>query len=98
MVANILICLIRQTNYLLDQLIRGLEKAFLEEGGPPRTHDPSPVGGARKTEEPLNKPAVRRPRSLKSSSRYYCTNVVHSASAKEKFRWFTPLQSLGPGR
>ncbi len=31
--ANILICLIHQTNYLLDQLIRQLEKAFLQEGG-----------------------------------------------------------------
>jgi four helix bundle suffix protein len=28
-----LICLIHQTNYLLDQLIRKLEKAFIEEGG-----------------------------------------------------------------
>ena len=32
-VANILIYLIHQTNYLLDQLIRKLEKAFVEEGG-----------------------------------------------------------------
>jgi four helix bundle suffix protein len=32
-VANILVCLIHQTNYLLDQLIRKLEKDFLEEGG-----------------------------------------------------------------
>ncbi|MFN2509416.1 MAG: four helix bundle suffix domain-containing protein, partial [Chthoniobacterales bacterium] len=32
-VANILICLIHQTNYLLDQLLRQLEKAFIEEGG-----------------------------------------------------------------
>jgi four helix bundle suffix protein len=32
-VANILICLIHQTNFLLDQQIRQLEKAFLEEGG-----------------------------------------------------------------
>jgi len=32
-IANILVCLIRQTNYLLDQLIRKLEKAFVEEGG-----------------------------------------------------------------
>jgi four helix bundle suffix protein len=30
---NILICLIHQTNYLLDQLLRHLEKAFVEEGG-----------------------------------------------------------------
>lgn len=32
-VANILICLIHQTNYLLDQQLRALEKAFLAEGG-----------------------------------------------------------------
>jgi four helix bundle suffix protein len=32
-VANIIICLIHQTNYLLDQQIRQLEQAFLEEGG-----------------------------------------------------------------
>src|SRR5437764_15372007 len=32
-VANILICLIDQTNYLLDQQLRQLEKSFLEEGG-----------------------------------------------------------------
>lgn len=31
--ANIIICLIHQTNYLLDQLIRRLEKDFLEHGG-----------------------------------------------------------------
>jgi four helix bundle suffix protein len=32
-VANILICLIHQTNYLLNQQIRQLEKTFLKEGG-----------------------------------------------------------------
>lgn len=32
-VANIAICLIHQANYLLDQQIRALEKAFLKEGG-----------------------------------------------------------------
>ena len=32
-VANILICLIHQTNYLLDQQLRHLEQAFLQEGG-----------------------------------------------------------------
>jgi len=31
--ANTLICLIHQTNYLLDQQLRQLEKAFLEGGG-----------------------------------------------------------------
>jgi four helix bundle suffix protein len=32
-VANILVCLIHQTNYLLDQQLRQLEAAFLREGG-----------------------------------------------------------------
>jgi four helix bundle suffix protein len=32
-VANIIICLIHQTNYLLDQQIRKLEAAFIQEGG-----------------------------------------------------------------
>jgi len=31
--ANAMICLIHQTNYLLDQQLRALEKEFLEEGG-----------------------------------------------------------------
>ena len=31
--ANIVICLIHQTNYLLDQQIRQLERAFVTEGG-----------------------------------------------------------------
>lgn len=32
-VANILVCLIHQTNYLLDQQLRQLEAAFVQEGG-----------------------------------------------------------------
>jgi four helix bundle suffix protein len=32
-VANILICVIHQTNYLLDQQLRQLESAFVQEGG-----------------------------------------------------------------
>jgi len=32
-VANIIICLIHQANYLLDQQLRQLEQAFLKEGG-----------------------------------------------------------------
>jgi four helix bundle suffix protein len=32
-VANIIICLIHQTNYLLDQQIRRLEQDFLKDGG-----------------------------------------------------------------
>ena len=32
-VANILICLIHQANYLLDQQLKKLEQEFLQEGG-----------------------------------------------------------------
>jgi four helix bundle suffix protein len=32
-VANIIICLIHQTNYLLDRQLRALERAFVEAGG-----------------------------------------------------------------
>jgi len=32
-VANIMVCLVHQTNYLLDQQLRQLEKAFVQEGG-----------------------------------------------------------------
>jgi four helix bundle suffix protein len=32
-VANALICLIHQANYLLDQQIRALEQQFIQEGG-----------------------------------------------------------------
>ena len=32
-VANIAICLIHQTNYLMDRQLRRLEKDFLEQGG-----------------------------------------------------------------
>ncbi len=32
-VANIIICLVHQTNYLLDRQLRHLEQAFIKEGG-----------------------------------------------------------------
>ena len=32
-IANIAICLIHQTNYLIDQQLRRLEKDFLKQGG-----------------------------------------------------------------
>ena len=32
-IANIAICLIHQTNYLIDQQLRSLEKSFVEKGG-----------------------------------------------------------------
>lgn len=31
--ANTMVCLVHQTNYLYDQLLRQLDKAFLEDGG-----------------------------------------------------------------
>lgn len=31
--ANIAICLIHQTNFLLDRQLKGLERAFLKDGG-----------------------------------------------------------------
>ncbi|MDH4162711.1 MAG: four helix bundle suffix domain-containing protein [Nitrospirota bacterium] len=31
--ANAMVCLVHQTNYLLDQQLRALEKAFLKDGG-----------------------------------------------------------------
>jgi four helix bundle suffix protein len=31
--ANVLVCLIHQTNYLLDQQLRQLEEQFVKEGG-----------------------------------------------------------------
>jgi four helix bundle suffix protein len=33
MVANTIICLIHQTNYLLDRQIAGLERKFIQDGG-----------------------------------------------------------------
>jgi four helix bundle suffix protein len=53
-VANILICLIHQTNYLLDQLIRKPEKDFLAEGGlRARIAHRAEQQGRRSTEEPF---------------------------------------------
>lgn len=43
-VANIAICLVHQTNYLLDQQLRRLESDFVKEGGPPRANDAGAKG------------------------------------------------------
>jgi four helix bundle suffix protein len=32
-IANIALCLLHQTNYLLDQQLKTLEKEFIEQGG-----------------------------------------------------------------
>ena len=41
-VANIAICLIHQTNYLIDRQLHRLEKEFLRTGRRARAHDPRP--------------------------------------------------------
>jgi hypothetical protein len=60
-------------------------------------HDPRTAGGTGKTKKLLNGSGVGDRHAWKSSSRYYCGDVVHSTNGKEKFRWFTPLQSAGSG-
>ena len=57
-VANILICLIHQTNYLLDHLIRKLEKSFVEEGGRERITQ-ARLAERAKQKSPLTASAVR---------------------------------------
>ena len=55
-VANILICLIHQTNYLLDQQLRRLEEDFLREGGL-REHGSCSARRSRQTaESPVTSP------------------------------------------
>ena len=49
-VANIAICLIHQTNYLLDRQLAALEQDFIREGGLRRAHDPRTTAGARSPE------------------------------------------------
>ncbi len=51
-VANTLICLIHQTNYLLDQQIRALERAFVEGGGYTEQLAAARVAHRRKQDQP----------------------------------------------
>lgn len=44
--ANTMLCLVHQTNYLLDQQLRALEQAFLSEGGLHGAPLPSPTAHA----------------------------------------------------
>lgn len=81
----------------LDQLISKLQKAFVEEGGLRERMTRARLAERAKQKSHLTASAVRDRRSLKSSSRYYCTDIVHSSRAKEKFRGFTPLQSADSG-
>ena len=48
-VANIIICLIHQTNYLLDRQVRPLEAAFLAEGGLRERMTRAPEGAEART-------------------------------------------------
>jgi four helix bundle suffix protein len=85
--ANILICLMHQTNYLLDHLIRKLEKSFVEEGGLRERMTQARLAERAKQKSQLTDVVGSGDRhSFKSSSRYYCTDIVHSSRAKEKFR------------
>ena len=47
--ANAIICLIHQTNYLLDQQLRSLEQAFVNEGGLRERMTRARLEGGRKT-------------------------------------------------
>lgn len=53
-VANIALCLIHQTNYLLDQLKRRLEKDFLEQGGLRERMTRARVAARNRPREPLS--------------------------------------------
>lgn len=51
-VANTIICLIHQTNYLLDQQVRALEKQFIEGGGYSEQLAAARVAHRRTTDQP----------------------------------------------
>ena len=57
-VANILICLIHQTNYLLDQQLRQLEKAFLQEGGLRERMTRARLAERARQNQPVPKPQI----------------------------------------
>ena len=59
-VANILICLIHQTNYLLDQQLRQLEKAFLQEGGLRERMTRARLAERARQNQPVPKPQIRK--------------------------------------
>ena len=57
-VANILICLIHQTNYLLDQQLRQLKKAFLQEGGLRERMTRARLAERARQNQPVPKPQI----------------------------------------
>lgn len=81
--ANALICLINQANYLLDQQIAALEKAFVEDGGyseqlaaarlaerQRRNHDPADPPDRRDRSDRIpNCPACGKPMVLRTAQK-----------------------------
>ena len=59
-VANILISLIHQTNYLLDQQLRQLEKAFLQEGGLRERMTRARLAERARQNQPVPKPQIEK--------------------------------------
>ncbi len=57
-VANILICLIHQTNCLLDQQLRQLGKAFLQEGGLRERMTRARLSERARQHQPVPKPQI----------------------------------------
>lgn len=103
-VANILICLIHQTNYLLDQQLRSLEKAFLAEGGlrermtrarlesPPQTATRRVMNHACTEEQLVEQPALRT--SLVARDRGLDPDTVEFSTVKVKKAPLTERRSM----
>lgn len=70
--ANALICLIHQTNYLLDQQIRALEAQFVEGGGYSEQLAAARIAHRRKAEQPSAAPTCRlcgKPMALRTAKK-----------------------------
>jgi four helix bundle suffix protein len=74
-VANVAICLIHQANYLLDRLVRRLERDFIEQGGlrERMTKRGGPIGASKRT---IRRPAHRS----HMSHRTYATHTNYDPS------------------
>jgi four helix bundle suffix protein len=61
--ANTMLCLVHQTNYLLDQQLRQLEQAFLKEGGFTERlyHARQQVRGLDRSNRPHAPPSTKNP-------------------------------------
>lgn len=70
--ANALICLIHQTNYLLDQQIRALEAQFVEGGGYSEQLAAARIAHRRQAEQPSSAPTCRlcgKPMALRTAKK-----------------------------